>query len=228
MKPRALVVEDDRVVADTIKVLLQSEGLQATLAGNADAALAALGGAQFDLLVLDVTLPGFSGIQLCQHLKKQPETAATPVMMVTSMARDGDKVRGLDAGADDYITKPFSSDEFRARVRALLRRSQGGGAAERVWSAKDILLYEERNEVKVKGKPVSLSPKEFELLALFLKKKGRVLTRDFLREAVWGPDSLTTSHTIVVCVAGLRDKLGPLGKFIVPITGKGYKFDDEA
>ncbi|HVE14780.1 MAG TPA: response regulator transcription factor [Elusimicrobiota bacterium] len=226
MKLRVLVVDDDRQIADTVKELLQSDGLDVALAKDADRALAALRGGGIDLVVLDVGLPGFSGIQLCQHLKRQADTASLPIILLTSLGQERDKVLGLDAGADDYVTKPFSALELRARVRALLRRSQAGGGTDRVWQAKDLVLNEDTRTVQIKGKAVELRPKEFDLLAALLKKKGRVLSRQHLAETVWGPAVIATNHTITVCVANLREKLGPLAQRIIPVTGVGYKYED--
>ncbi len=227
MKLRALVVDDDRGMSVLLQDILRAEGLTVLAVGNADAALEALRQGSFDLAVLDVGLPGFSGVQLCRHLKQQPETAGLPILMVTSMGRERDKVAGLDAGADDYVTKPFSPAELQARVRALLRRSRQDGAPEAAWTAKDLTLNADTRTVLLKGKPLELRPKEFELLAVFLRKKGRVLTRQFLAEAVWGPEAMATSHTISVSIAGLREKLGSAGQRIVSIVGVGYKFEDD-
>jgi DNA-binding response OmpR family regulator len=226
MKPRVLVVDDDKQVTQTVTELLQADGMEVVTARDADRALAALRAAPVDLLILDVGLPGFSGIQLCQELKRQRDTASVPILLLTSLADERDKVHGLDSGADDYVTKPFSYSELRARARALLRRSLAGGQPDRLLEAKDLVLNEDRRTVEVKGKRVDLRPKEFELLAVFLRRKGRVLTREFLGEAVWGSEVVASSHTITVCASNLREKLGPVGKRIVSVTGMGYKFEE--
>ncbi|MBI3296908.1 MAG: response regulator transcription factor [Elusimicrobia bacterium] len=227
MKPRALVVEDDRATAELLRESLTAEGFGVVIAAGADDALQKLAEATPALILLDIGLPGFSGLHLCRHIKQDRRTARVPVVMVTSLGAELDKVRGLDAGADDYIVKPFSAREFRARIRALMRRAVQGGEPEDVLEFKDIILNNSTRTVQVSGKEVALQPKEFQLLALLLNSRGRVLTRQVILEAVWGPTSIATNHTINVCVANLRKKLGPPGRFISPVTGLGYRLLQE-
>ena len=227
MKADILVVEDDPPTCALVKECLEKDGHRVSVAYGADRALALIRERLPDLLVLDIALPGFSGLQLCRHLRQDARTAPLPILVLTSLVREKERVEGLDAGADDYVTKPFSAAELRARVRALLRRSRGEGAAAGPLRAGEIALDPEARSVTVGGKRVALRPKEFELLAVLLRKKGKALAWHFLGEAVWGPESLATSHTVAVCVWGLRKKLGRSARLIVPVTGVGYKLEED-
>lgn len=219
-----LIVEDDAESAKFLKDLLTAAGYRAGAAGDAEAALHKIRLSPPDLVILDVGLPGLSGLRLCGLLKEDPRTAGLPIIMLTSKSRESDKVEGLKTGADDYVTKPFSSKEMLARVEALLRRVQRQGVPTDVLAGGAVQVDVAAHQVAVRGKPVALRPKEYELLVLLLRAKGRVLTYDYLAEAVWGDNRIATSKDVMWWIHQLREKLGTEGARIETITGQGYRF----
>lgn len=225
--PSILIIEDEAATAAALKDLLTHNGYQVSVTPHAEGALQKISASPPDLLILDIGLPGLSGMRLCEILKGDPRTAVLPIIMLTSKSREAEKVEGLKAGADDYVVKPFSAKELIARIEALLRRVERQGLPARVLEAGAIRVDLDAHEVTVKGKSVSLRPKEYALLVLFLGKKNRVLTYSFLAEAVWGDDRIATAKDVMWWVHQLRETLGSLGSRIETITGSGYKFIDE-
>jgi DNA-binding response OmpR family regulator len=227
MAHRILVVDDDPAVRDLTTHVLKKAGFTVESVDTAEKGLAELRRSQYDLLILDLHLPGISGMKTCEIIKQDPATAHLPIIMLTAQDSERFKVQGLQTGADDYVTKTTSPAEFIARVNALLRRIHYAGVPGKVLQINHLKIDLERHEVFVKNKPISLRPKEFQLLALFVEKRGRVLTRSYLFESVWG-QGVVTEHTLEVHINHLREKLGPLSQCIQTIPGVGYKFQEPA
>jgi two-component system response regulator RegX3 len=220
-------VEDEESFSEALSYLLRKEGFDVAVAGSGPDALAEFERSGADLVLLDLMLPGLSGIEVCQKLR---QTSAVPVIMLTAKDSEIDKVVGLEIGADDYMTKPFSSRELVARIRAVLRR-QGDrtvDAAPGILEAGPVRMDVERHVVAVGGEPTSMPLKEFELLELLLRNAGRVLTRGQLIDRVWGADYVGDTKTLDVHVKRLRSKIEPepsTPRHLVTVRGVGYKFD---
>ena len=227
---RVLVVEDERDVAELIRYNLTREGYDVVVAGSGGDAIKQAREVQPDLVLLDIMVPQVNGWEVCRRLKQDAETRAIPVIMVTGRVEEGDKVLGFEMGADDYVTKPFSPRELVARVRAVARR---GRREERPAQLKagDLEIDRHRFEVRVKGRAVELTPKEFELLAILVAAPGRVFGREELLDAVWGRDGFVEPRTVDVHVARLRGKF-TAARLPVPgvetVRGVGYRFRDPA
>ncbi|HYX89605.1 MAG TPA: response regulator transcription factor [Gaiellaceae bacterium] len=218
---RILVVDDERAVRDSLRRALELEGYEIELAGNGREALDRLAsGSEPDALVLDVLMPGVDGLEVCRTLRRKG--SRVPVLMLTARTQVEDRVEGLDAGADDYLTKPFALEELLARVRALLRRS-GNGAGDRLRFA-DLELDPGTREVWRAGEPIELTRTEFSLLELFMLNPRQVLTRSVIFERVWGYDFGFGSNSLDVYIGYLRRKTEAGGKprLIQTIRGVGY------
>jgi len=225
MPNKVLVVDDDAGVRDLVTQILKKAGFNVKSVESAEKGLEELRMTLYDLVILDLNLPGLSGMKACEIIKSDPSTAHLPIIMLTAQDNERSKVQGLQIGADDYVTKPPSPNEFIARVNALLRRVKNAGVPEKIFEAENLKVDLDRHEVFVQGKPITLRPKEFQLLSLFLEKKGRVLTRSFLFEALWG-EGVVTEHTLEVHINHLREKLGPISSYLQTIPGVGYKFQE--
>lgn len=223
---RVLVVEDEESFSDALSYMLRREGYEVAVAGSGVDALAMFDRNGADLVLLDLMLPGLSGTEVCRALRQR---SRVPIIIVTARDSEVDKVVGLELGADDYVTKPFSSRELVARIRAVLRR--GVDADDLVGSiveAGPVRMDVERHTVSVDGRAVSLPLKEFDLLELLLRNAGRVLTRGQLIDRVWGADYVGDTKTLDVHVKRLRGKIEPdpaNPKYLVTVRGLGYKFD---
>ncbi|TAK17045.1 MAG: response regulator transcription factor [Acidobacteria bacterium] len=223
---RILVVEDETDIAELIKHALErSAGLSVSIVASGDAALKAAADAPPDLMILDLNLPVLSGSEVCRILRARPATAQVPIIMLTARTSEADRVSGLDLGADDYITKPFSLKELAARVRAVLRRrgrADDGAAA--VYEGAHLRADFEAVAVHVDGDPVKLTRREFELLKFLVENRNRVMSRDRLLERVWGYDRDVETRSVDVHVGRLRAKLGAAGPQIETVVGLGYRF----
>ncbi len=223
---RVLVVEDEESFSDALSYMLRKEGYEVSVAGSGPEALGEFDRSGADLVLLDLMLPGVPGTEVCRQIRQRSNV---PVIMVTAKDSEVDKVVGLEIGADDYVTKPFSSRELIARIRAVLRR--GVEAAELVTSvleAGPVRMDVERHVVSVNGNSVRLPLKEFELLEILLRNAGRVLTRGQLIDRVWGADYVGDTKTLDVHVKRLRSKIEPdpaEPKYLLTVRGLGYKFD---
>ncbi len=222
-----LVVEDEDSISDALSYLLRKEGYDVTVAADGDSALAEYDRTGHDLVLLDLMLPGTSGTEVCRALRAR---STVPVIMVTAKDSEVDKVVGLELGADDYVTKPFSSRELVARVRAVLRRSTDSGDADSgaVIEAGPVRMDVDRHVVTINGETAKLPLKEFELLELLLRNAGRVLTRGQLIDRVWGADYVGDTKTLDVHVKRLRAKVEPdptAPRHIVTVRGLGYKLE---
>lgn len=218
-----LVAEDDHDIAQLIARYLQKAGWEAHLAGAGDEALAYARQHPVDLLVLDVMLPGLSGLDVCRALRSETKTAELPIIMLTARAEETDRIVGLELGADDYVAKPFSPNELVARIRALMRRSRRAEAPDTVVRFGPIVMDLSRHTVSHEGREVRLTAKEFMLLQYLLEHRGRVLSRDLLLGDVWGYRYTGGTRTVDVHVRRLREKLPVLVSALVTVKQFGYK-----
>ena len=226
---RVLIVEDEQDLAGLIKHTLERSGdMQASVVTSGDAALRAVAERPPDIVILDLNLPVLSGTEVCRILRSRPETEHLPIIMLTARTSESDRVSGLDVGADDYVTKPFSLRELGARVRAVLRRRAQAGAPPRpaVYRGERLVADFDAVAVSVDGQPVRLTRREFELLRFLVGNRNRVLSRDRLLERVWGYDRSIETRSVDVHVGRLRAKLGPVGAQIETVVGLGYRFVD--
>jgi two-component system response regulator RegX3 len=223
---RVLVVEDEESISDPLSYLLRQEGFEVTVAASGPDGLVEFDRRGADIVLLDLMLPGLSGTEVCRQLRAK---SSVPVIMLTARDSEIDKVVGLELGADDYVTKPFSSRELVARVRAVLRRrSEPEDVATGALEAGPVRMDVDRHVVTVNGEQISLPLKEFELLELLLRNAGRVLTRGQLIDRVWGADYVGDTKTLDVHVKRLRAKLEPdpgHPRHLVTVRGLGYKFE---
>ena len=216
-------VEDDESIRELVQYALRSGGYETAGFEDADSLWAALRAEPApSLILLDIMLPGEDGLTTLRRLRQNAATAAVPVIMVTAKTAEYDRVKGLDQGADDYITKPFGVMELMSRVRAVLRRAQGAFTPEAL-ALGSVAVDISRRVVTVEGQEVTLTFKEFELLSYLLKNTGLVLSREKLMEAVWGFDFEGESRTVDVHIKSLRQKLGTAGELIQTVRGVGYK-----
>jgi len=223
---RILVVEDEESFSDALSYMLRKEGFEVAVAGNGPDGLAEFGRSGADLVLLDLMLPGLSGVEVCRELRS---TSDVPVIMLTAKDSEVDKVVGLEIGADDYVTKPFSTRELLARIRAVLRRrGQPDEAPTAVLQVGPVRMDVDRHVVSVNGDAVQLPLKEFELLELLLRNAGRVLTRGQLIDRIWGSDYVGDTKTLDVHVKRLRAKIEPdpgTPTYLMTVRGLGYKFE---
>ncbi len=222
-----LVVDDEKNILQLARLYLSNEGFRVEEAHDGKQALEKARTVNPDLIVLDLMMPEMDGLSVCKEIRK---TSSVPVIILTARNDDVDKIVGLEIGADDYVTKPFNPRELVARVKAVLRRSQGRMDPETVLEVGDIRLDPARREVSVAGKAISLRAKEFDLLSAFMKYQGVVLDRERLLSLVWGQDFYGDTRTIDVHVAWLRDKLQGATARVQTVWGVGYKLvlDEEA
>jgi DNA-binding response OmpR family regulator len=224
-----LVVEDEVDVANLIKHTLERGGdVEVAVALTAEAALTKATEAPPDVIVLDLNLPGFDGLELCRILRSRQASASVPIIMVTARTTESDRIRGLELGADDYVTKPFSPRELAARVRSALRRSRAHAApSHTVYRGRRLAADFDAVSVAVDGTPVRLTRREFELLRYLIQNRNRVVSRDRLLERVWGYDHAIDTRSVDVHIGRLRGKLGPSAAQIETVIGLGYRFVDD-
>lgn len=223
-----LIVEDELDIAGLIKHTLERAcDVVADVVHSGDAALKAIVAQPPDLIVLDLNLPVMSGLDVCRSVRSRPDISHVPIIMLTARAAETDRVAGLNLGADDYVTKPFSLRELSARVRALLRRAaRPDETSAVVYRGEHLTADFDAVSVSVQGTPVRLTRREFELLRYLVLNKNRVVSRDRLLERVWGYDRLVESRSVDVHVGRLRGKLGGAGRHIETVVGLGYRFID--
>jgi DNA-binding response OmpR family regulator len=227
-KHRVLIVEDEQDIAGLIKHTLErSAGADAEIVGSGDAALKAVAARPPDLIILDLNLPVLSGMDVCRVLRSRSDARHLPIIMLTAKSSESDRVAGLELGADDYVTKPFSLRELTARVRAVLRRSTPSDERPAPgYQGAQLTADFDAVAVAVNGEPIRLTRREFELLRYLVQNKNRVVSRDRLLERVWGYDRLVETRSVDVHVGRLRNKLGPAGRQIETVVGLGYRFID--
>lgn len=224
MQHPILIIEDDPDISESLKYNLDREGLPAIIAATGEAGLAAALNEKQppSLIILDLMLPGMSGTELCRRLRREPATRRTPIIMLTAKASESDRVAGLDLGADDYITKPFSVRELLARIRAVMRRSDESKT--KTYEDDQLLIDFDDIRVLCRGNKVRLTNKEFNLLSVLAKSTDRVVTRQQLLDSVWGYSYYGDARTLDVHIRRLRQKLGDCGDCIETVVGVGYRF----
>jgi DNA-binding response OmpR family regulator len=223
-----LVVEDEINVLDTLAYNLQQEGYKVLTAEDGEQALEVIRRKKLDLIILDIMLPKLDGLAVCRIVRKEPEIAQTPIIMLTARGTQSDKMIGLDSGADDYITKPFELGELLARVRAVLRRAPGRTVAPQVLAGGTITIDLSARRAYRGEAELHLSQKEFDLLAELMRNQGAVLSRDLILSRVWGYDYYGDSRTVDVHIRWLREKIedDPSDpKRIITVRGVGYRFE---
>jgi two-component system phosphate regulon response regulator PhoB len=222
---RILVVEDEQPIRDLIAFGLRRAGCEVALAEHSRAALESIGNRRPDLIVVDWMLPDVSGLELIRLLRRDAHTRDIPVVMLTARAEEADKVTGLDAGADDYLTKPFSARELVARIQAVMRRSVPAAQFERV-EVEGLLLDQAGQRVAAAGRPIALGPTEYRLLAFLMTHPDRVYTRSQLLDRVWGGNVYVEERTVDVHIRRLRRALEPSGydRLVQTVRGTGYRF----
>ena len=223
---KILIVEDEPTLVATLRYNFEREGYGVATASDGEAGLALARSERPDLIVLDLMLPTMDGFEVCRILRRE---MATPILMLTAKAEEIDKVVGLELGADDYVTKPFSTRELLARVRALLRRSERAPEPDReVVATGDLEVDATKRQASRAGRPLALKPKEYDLLAFFVRNRGRAFTRDQLLNQVWGYDFAGDSRTVDVHVRWLREKIEDepsKPSRLITVRGTGYRFE---
>ena len=226
--PRLLLVEDDRALADLVTFHFERAGYQVTRTGDGEEALILVDEVRPDVILLDWMIEGISGIEVCRRLRRRPQSANLPILMLTARGEEDDRIRGFDTGADDYVTKPFSPKELVARVAAVMRRVRPALAGEQL-SYADLEMDVARHRVLRNGRPVSLGPTEFRLLRHFLEHPARVFSREQLLDAVWSHDSEIDARTVDVHVRRLRQAINADDSpdLIRTVRSAGYSLDSE-
>ncbi len=221
---RILIVEDEASVALALADDLKLEGYEVEVVADGESAIRRAKEGSFDLMLLDVMMPRKDGFEVCRELRRAG--LGTPIVLLTAKAQESDKILGLELGADDYVTKPFSPRELRARIKAVLRRT--AGETPQVYGFGDVEVDLDRFEVRRAGKPVSVTALEFKLLCTFLRLRGRAVTRDQLLDEVWGREVVVTDRVVDTHIANLRKKIEPepaAPRYLVSVRGTGYRFD---
>ncbi len=226
MPQKVLVIEDDPDLRRLVSHYLERENYLVRQVGDGAEGLRFTRQWRPDLVILDLFLPSVDGLEVCRALRRDAATAAVPIVMLTAKADESDRVVGLELGADDYVTKPFSPKELVARVRAVLRRSAGPVAPPRVFHYGPIEMDSVGHRVTVDGREVRLTAKEFALLAEFLTQAGRVLSREVLLNRVWGLDYFGTTRTVDVHVRRLREKIPALATALITVKSYGYRLNE--
>ena len=226
--PFIYVVEDDEDINELLVYNLQKEGNKVKSFYSGKDALSSLEYEKPDLILLDIMLPDIDGLEVCKTVKSDPVKREIPIIMLTAKSTEIDKIVGLELGADDYITKPFSFRELLARIKAVLRRCQNKSSKNvDVIKIGELEINPAKFEVKIHGKPLNLTTKEFKLLMNLINSKGRVLSRDYFLDTVWQNEPDVFDRTIDVHIKKLRDKLGEYGKYIKTVRGAGYMWEEE-
>ena len=228
MKPKVLVVDDEPDALELIAFNLKAAGMDVATAAEGNEALRKARSVLPNLIILDIMLPEVDGIEICKILRRDPKTSGIPIIMLTAKAAEVDRVIGLELGADDYVTKPFSPRELLLRVKRLLRVAQTPttAPADRL-HYREILIDVPRHQVTVKGKVIELTATEFKLLALLAQRRGRVQSREQLLQDVWEYDSMIDTRTVDTHMRRLREKLGSGAKYLETVRGVGYRFATE-
>jgi len=229
MEEKILVVEDEKDIAKMLEYNLKKEGYRPVLVQNGSYAVSAAAKESPALIILDLMLPGLDGLEICRSIRKDAKMASIPIIMLTAKGEESDKVVGLEMGADDYVTKPFSVKELLSRIKAVLRRSSASAEPPYIYRAGSLELDCSRVLAFVKGKPAELTAREFELLKALMAAGGKMLPRAALLEKAWGLDAAleVETRTVDVHIGTLRKKLGAEGRRIVTVKNYGYRFETE-
>jgi two-component system, OmpR family, alkaline phosphatase synthesis response regulator PhoP len=226
-KESVLVIEDDEDIQELVNYNLTKEGYQTTCVGSGEEGLKTVKAKLPNLVVLDLMLPGIDGLEICKLIKADPKTQHIPIVMLTAKGEESDVVTGLELGAEDYITKPFSPKVLVARIRTILRRkSKPSASDDATVSIHELTIHPGRHEVVAKGKSIELTFTEFKILHLLARRPGWVFTRYQIVNDIRGDDVLVTDRSVDVQIVGLRRKLGPYGKYIETVRGVGYRFKE--
>ena len=227
MRPLVLIVEDEKPLVTMLRYNLEKEGFDVSTAGDGEEALIRIAERKPDVVLLDWMLPFVSGIEICRQIRRAPQTRTLPVIMLTARGEEGDRVRGLNSGADDYVVKPFSPSELIARLRALIRRAQPS-AAEEALAFADVAMDLAAHRVSRGGRQVHLGPTEFRLLRYLMQHQGRVFSREQLLDAVWGHDVYVEARTVDVHIRRLRKALNAEGgqDIVRTVRSAGYALDE--
>ena len=220
---KILVADDEVDVLNLVALNLKAAGFNVLKAEDGRTALELARTAQPALVVLDLMLPGIPGLEVCKTLKNEPATKLIPIIMLTAKAEEVDRIVGLELGADDYLTKPFSPRELVLRVKSVIRRTDSSGPVDNTMKVGDIQVDRSRYEVLVKGKPLEFTATEFKLLALLMERRGRVQSRDTLLNDVWGYENIIDTRTVDTHIRRLREKLGKASDCIETVRGFGYR-----
>jgi two-component system alkaline phosphatase synthesis response regulator PhoP len=223
-----LLIEDDQDIAELLRHYLGKENISLKHATDGYSGLKQAQAESFDLIILDIMLPQMDGLEVCKELRADPKTASLPIIMLTAKTQETDKIVGLELGADDYVTKPFSPRELLARMKALLRRAERKPEAEKTYRYGKVTLDTSKHEVTVGSQPVELTSKEFALLECLLRSKGRVLSRDYLMDQVWGYDYYGGMRTVDVHIRRLREKIPLFSEAIQTVKNIGYKLQQNS
>jgi DNA-binding response OmpR family regulator len=227
MKPKILVVDDEPDVVRLIEFNLKAAGYDVITAEDGAEALQRARSASPDLMVLDLMLPEVEGIEVCKLLRRDPATAKVPIIILTAKAAEVDRILGLELGADDYVTKPFSPRELVLRVKKLLQRqAENEGDQKEIFTADEVVVNLPRHLVTVKGQPVELTAIEFKLLALLIQRRGRVQSREQLLQEVWNYERMVDTRTVDTHMRRLREKLGTAARHLDTVRNVGYRFVD--
>ena len=227
MQTRILVVDDEPDAVELIAFNLKGAGYEVATAGDGEEALSKARSLAPKLIVLDLMLPGVDGLEVCKILRRDPVTAAIPIIMVTAKSAAIDRVLGLELGADDYLTKPFSPRELVLRIKHLLQRKVGPEEGLEMLAHRELLIDHARHMVTVEGHPAALTITEFKLLSLLAQRRGRVQSRDQVLQEVWGYDAVVDTRTIDTHMRRLREKLGSAARYLQTVRGVGYRFVDD-
>lgn len=227
MKPKILVVDDEPDALEVLGFKLREAGFTPIFADDGAGALTAVRAEKPDLIVLDLMLPEIDGLEVCKILRRDPTTATIPILMLTAKAAEMDRVLGLELGADDYVTKPYSPRELVLRIRKLLKRGQPADEASEYIRIGSLEIDVAKHEARVENKPVTLTATEFNLLHVLAKRRGRVQTRERLLQDVWGYETAIDTRTVDTHMRRLREKLGAVADYIETIRGVGYRFKSE-
>jgi two-component system phosphate regulon response regulator PhoB len=225
-KAHILAVDDEEDILEIIRFNLAREGYRVTCADSGEKALRLLQSDQPDLIVLDLMLPGVDGLDVCRTVKRAADTSKIPIIMLTARSEEADVVAGLELGADDYITKPFSARVLLARIKSVLRRKETDDVQPSALDFEDLIIYPEKHRVTVKGQPVELTATEFRILTTLSRRPGWVFSRDQIVDATQGTNAVVTSRSVDVHIVSLRRKLGDCGEYIETMRGVGYRFRD--
>jgi two-component system phosphate regulon response regulator PhoB len=223
MKPKILLVDDEPDALEVLGFKLRQAGYNALLAKDGARAIALARDERPALIVLDLMLPEVDGLEVCKILRRDPNTATIPIIMLTARAAEMDRVLGLELGADDYVTKPFSPRELLLRIKKLLVRTQSSEDTSAELRMGELTLDVARHEVTVAGEPLVLTATEFKLLEILIRRRGRVQTRDRLLQDVWGYDNPIDSRTVDTHMRRLREKLGDIARYLETVRGVGYR-----
>lgn len=226
MTNKILIVDDEKDLVELLKFNLQKEGFDVFFAFDGQTALSVAERETLSLIVLDLMLPKFDGLEVCRRLKRNQVTAHIPIIMLTAKGEESDRVVGLELGADDYVVKPFSVRELIARVKAVLRRTEAQQKPKDILKVGDVVVDTVKHKVKVKGKELDLTLTEFRLLAALAQRRGQVLTRNQLIDFARGTDAFVVDRTMDVHLSSLRKKLGGYGDLIETVRGIGYRMKE--